>query len=103
MNLLDMSFGLLEMSLGATALFFIVRGFSDNNRTRTKPNASPSIITSQALLAVAIVARLTNLLLRQPQAAFEMIEIFILFIASAGTLIMLAIRYWRCYQRLQDR
>ena len=103
MNLIDMSFGLLEMGLAFTALYFFVRGFSENNGTRANSNALPSIIAGQALIGVAFVARLASLLLRQPRDAFEMIEILILFTAAAGTLIMLAIRYWKCYHRLKGK
>jgi hypothetical protein len=103
MNYLDMSFGLLEMAIGAAAAIFAFRALFDNSRARIKSNASPSFITSQALLGVAFIARLANLLLRQPRAAFEMIEIIVLFIAASGILVTLAIRYWRAYHCIQDK
>jgi hypothetical protein len=103
MNLLDMGFGLVEMGVCVAAAIFLFRALTDNDRIRIKPNSSPSFITSQALMGVAFVARLANLLLRQPRPAFEMIEIILLFAAASGTLIILAIRYWRSYNCLQNR
>jgi hypothetical protein len=103
MKYLDMSFGFLEMAIGAAALIFAFRAIFDNSGTRIKPNASPYFITSQSLLGVAFVARLANLLLRQPRAAFEMIEIILLFIAASAILVTLAIRYWRAYHCIQGK
>lgn len=100
MNCFDMSFGILEMGLGVAALIFFFRAFGSNNQGRAKKNASPPFIAGQSLMGVAFIARLTNLLLKQRQAAFETIEIFTLFIAAAAILIMFAILYRRIYNRL---
>jgi hypothetical protein len=104
MNFLEVSFASLEVGVCAAAAICLFRALSDKKRSRIKAKASPSLITGQALLGVAFVARLAGLLLRQPRAALKIIEITLLFAAASGTLIMLAFLYSKsnsCVQ--QDR
>jgi hypothetical protein len=102
MNHLSMGFGLLQIALGIAAVYFFFRGCLPKKRDPQKLNAAPSFIAGQALLGVALVARLTNLLLRQPRPALEMIEVLLLFAAASVTLIMLAIHYRKSCRNLRE-
>jgi hypothetical protein len=115
MNLLGFCFGLFQVAVCVAAciffangspsyrIYFSISGSSSRNQAAAKPILSPSIIMGQALLAVAFVAQLIDLLLRQPRGSLEMIEIFTLFFAVSGTLIVLGIQYRKLYRHFQNK
>jgi hypothetical protein len=108
MNLLNISFTLLQGAIFIAAVIFGIRALSQSvSAFRDSSSApkclSPSFISAQVLLAAGFVARLTNMLLKRPTGAFEILEIAILFIAIEITLIVLAIAYWKSCRRFQDK
>jgi|WetSurMetagenome_2_1015567.scaffolds.fasta_scaffold561391_1 hypothetical protein len=96
MNMLDISFALLYLVLAVAALIYAFRASSDKSKTK-----SPSAIMAQSLIAVALVGRLVNLLLKQPHKAVEIVSIFGAFIAVSFILIAHAVFYRRSCRHIQ--
>jgi hypothetical protein len=115
MNLLGFSFGLFQVAVCVAALIFFVNGSpsyriyfsiggsSSRKHPATEPILPPSVIMGQALLGVAFVSQLINLLLRQSKGSLEMIQIFVLFFAVSATLIGLGIQYRKIYRHFQNK
>ena len=115
MNLLGFSFGLFQVAVCIAALiyfakgapsyriYFSISGSLSRKQPATKPILSPSIIMGQALLGVAFVAQLIDLLFRQPRGSLEKIEILTLFAAVSGNLIVLGIQYRKLYRHVQNK
>ena len=110
MKLLDVGFGLLQITLGISILILVIRGFSnsdyslpDSDKATASKLKPPSFIACLSIVAIAMVSRLAYLAIKETQGLIDLVSVIILFIAVEATLITLAIQYRKSYFRLTGK